>query len=797
MKGPGGWKGLEGRAWLVYSCLLPTSAADGEMYNRGVMPPARTLVATVAALPLQRPGPVHWRRRASPSVRLLGAALLVLGWSLGLAWSAPTEQAKPRGDHKGPQVLLVGIDAADWDLIDPLSQRGELPHLTRLRAQAAWAVLQSDSPTLSPLLWTTAVTGRPPDEHGVLDFFMSDSSSGALVPISSHFRKVRALWNILTEAGMSVGVVAWWATWPAEPVEGVLVSDRVAYSMVDYLQRGGSHGATYPASYLERVESLRVTAGELEMEQLRPFVRITQEEFDRSNSVLAKGGNAAYTEPISSLRHTLAGALTYHRITLDLLRKGQPRWMAVYYQGLDEVNHRFAHMAPPEHPLAGADDARRYGAVVEEFYRFQDRLLGELLEEIAPGTYVMILSDHGFANGSERPTDSPPFVEDLRARWHRPEGMWMLHGPGVQAGPLEAPVRLNQITPTILRLLDLPLARDMKGQPIEEALAATFLADHPARWIDTYETTPRTPPSPLAAGGQADQEMMARLRSLGYLSDDEAMTAGGEPGVGTATANYHANLGTVLLERGDLQGARSAFQRAVEIAPGHYVAQGALIHLHLRSGRLDLALKAARTLMTAGQRFDPEVYAMAAQLFLHTDRVREGEQVFRELSQSHGSVPMIHIGLALLLRAGGDLEGAQTVYGRALDLDPDSTLALQGLGSLLVGMDRATEAIPFLRRALEQDPDLLEARTDLVVALGRVGQPDEALRIFRASDVEGQAPLSLVNAMALAHHANSANREARTLLMRSLALDPSQPKVRALLETLQNAPAPEGDGGAN
>jgi len=60
-----------------------------------------------------------------------------------------------------PQILLVGIDSADWDLIDPLSRRGELPNLTRLRAEGAWAVLRSDSPTLSPLLWTTAVTGHP------------------------------------------------------------------------------------------------------------------------------------------------------------------------------------------------------------------------------------------------------------------------------------------------------------------------------------------------------------------------------------------------------------------------------------------------------------------------------------------------------------------------------------------------------------------------------------------------------------------------------------------------------------
>jgi Flp pilus assembly protein TadD len=122
-------------------------------------------------------------------------------------------------------------------------------------------------------------------------------------------------------------------------------------------------------------------------------------------------------------------------------------------------------------------------------------------------------------------------------------------------------------------------------------------------------------------------------------------------------------------------------------------------------------------------------------------------------------------------------------------------LALQGLAFLLVSTDRAAAAIPLLRRALEQAPDLLQARTDLVLALGGVGKPDEALAVFREADGGGQASLSLVNAMARVHHENGAHREARVLLQRSLALDPTQPKVRALLETLETKRSSEDDGG--
>ena len=77
---------------------------------------------------------------------------------------------------------------------------------------------------ISPLLWTTAVTGRGPDEHGVADFVV-EGADGKAAPISSAFRKAPALWEILTAAGQGSGFVNFWATQPPEAIDGVLVSD--------------------------------------------------------------------------------------------------------------------------------------------------------------------------------------------------------------------------------------------------------------------------------------------------------------------------------------------------------------------------------------------------------------------------------------------------------------------------------------------------------------------------------------------------------------------------------------------
>ena len=131
-------------------------------------------------------------------------------------------------------VALIGLDGADWEIIDPMIEKGELPNLAALKKRGAWGNMKSMKPMLSPLLWTSVATGKSPSEHGIIDFLMKDARTGRVVPVTSRWRKTKALWNIFTDVGKTSSFVAWWATWPAEPVLGHMVSDRVAYSLFGY-----------------------------------------------------------------------------------------------------------------------------------------------------------------------------------------------------------------------------------------------------------------------------------------------------------------------------------------------------------------------------------------------------------------------------------------------------------------------------------------------------------------------------------------------------------------------------------
>ena len=125
----------------------------------------------------------------------------------------------------GQKLLVIGLAGADWGRVRTLMEQRRLPHLSALVERGTSGRVLPSEPPLPPLLWTTLATGRPPDEHGILDFVESDGDGG-YQPVSGRGRRVKALWNMADEAGLTTVCVGWWTTWPAEEIRGAMVSDR-------------------------------------------------------------------------------------------------------------------------------------------------------------------------------------------------------------------------------------------------------------------------------------------------------------------------------------------------------------------------------------------------------------------------------------------------------------------------------------------------------------------------------------------------------------------------------------------
>lgn len=273
------------------------------------------------------------------------------------------------------KVVLIGLDGADWNVARPLMKQGRLPVLASLVADGASGDMRSLAPMISPALWTTAVTGFGRDDHGIRDFVYKEAGKYAQPIVNSSIRRRLALWNILSELGMSVGVLDWYATWPAEEVNGFIVSDRIR--TVEPSQAG----VTYPA--YAALEDIVAT------DRLPPLPRLPalerfRERYDELPVGLAKG---------------LKEDLHRYRLARSLYRARKPDFFAFYLKGLDAVGHLYWKYHEPGSEVYGSVDAEgveRHGSMIADYYELCDQLLGEFLEEVDEDTTVVVISDHGF-----------------------------------------------------------------------------------------------------------------------------------------------------------------------------------------------------------------------------------------------------------------------------------------------------------------------------------------------------------------------------------------------------------------
>jgi predicted AlkP superfamily phosphohydrolase/phosphomutase len=110
---------------------------------------------------------------------------------------------------KKNKVVVVGWDSADWKIIDKLMANGLMPAIKSIVDNGVRGKLATLDPPLSPMLWTSMATGKRPYDHGVLGFVEPDGNGG-IRSVSSHSRKVKAIWNIFTMEGIKSNIVGWW-----------------------------------------------------------------------------------------------------------------------------------------------------------------------------------------------------------------------------------------------------------------------------------------------------------------------------------------------------------------------------------------------------------------------------------------------------------------------------------------------------------------------------------------------------------------------------------------------------------
>ncbi|MCP4361482.1 MAG: hypothetical protein GY796_26010 [Chloroflexi bacterium] len=238
--------------------------------------------------------------------------------------------------HRPPKLLLIGWDAADWRVIHPLIKQGVMPTLKHLIETGAHGNIATLDPPLSPMLWTSIATGKTADKHGILGFVEPDLEKNQLRPVMGTSRKVKAIWNILNQKELRTHVVGWWPSHPAEPINGVSVSNFYHRATVAYGEPWPlAEGCVHPPHFAEKLASLRVHPGELTAAHLLPFVpraaEIDQEKDKR----------------LISIGKILADTASVHAAATWIMENEPWDFMAVYHDAIDHFGHGFMRFHPP------------------------------------------------------------------------------------------------------------------------------------------------------------------------------------------------------------------------------------------------------------------------------------------------------------------------------------------------------------------------------------------------------------------------------------------------------------------
>ena len=616
------------------------------------------------------------------------------------------------------RTLLVGWDAADWKVIDPLLARGQMPHLAALLAHGVRGNLATIYPPLSPMLWTTIATGKRPPEHGILGFTEPTEDGLSVRPISNLGRQTKALWNILNQNGKRSVVVGWWPSHPAEPIRGAMVSEHFKLFPEQDHTSPLQPGTIWPPAWAARMSDLRVNPMEITGDILQLFVP-EFESIDQSKD-----------RSLHDLAEIIAETMSTHAAATELLENEAWDFAAVYHCGIDHFSHRFMRYHAGKTVRSVDTDPRIYQGVVAGAYRYHDLMLGRMLALAGPDCAVMLVSDHGFHSGRLLPDYIPaeaagPAVE------HRHFGVFALRAPGVPRGERVYGANVLDIAPTVLHIFGLPAGSDMPGKILLNAFPGQSPLPPVPSWDDVPGEDGRHPPE-RQYDGVASAESLRQLVALGYV----APPAGdARKAVDDCLSENRYNLARAYMDAGRNDLAMEILRELIarDAEQGRYHQH--LFHCALQVGDTDEARRVLEAFDRACAEFAPRAAAELqrrraerpeADLNGRQPADRREQYDRRELFEKADGYVAARLLMKCRLALVKARTAAQKETARAL-LDelaakPARAKALAlFLGENYMSLGDPERALEFVRRARRADPEdwramALEARIHMAAA---------------------------------------------------------------------------------
>lgn len=271
------------------------------------------------------------------------------------------------------RTLIIGLDAATFDLINPWIAEGKLTNLAGLMRDGVWGRLASVLPPITPPAWTSFMTGKNPGKHRIFHFMEAQPGTYSLRYLNASSRRAKTIWRILSDAGFSVGAMNIPFTYPPEHVSGFQISGMDTPS------------ETSPFIYPPELRS--------ELEGLLGRFRLDVRYLGYMST--------------DSRREEVLGEMErldqqWLRASLILIENHPADVMMFTFMSIDTVQHYFWQYMDPSHHYHDPAAAPRFGDAVFNVYQRLDRAIGEILAKISSDSSVFVVSDHGGGPTSDR-----------------------------------------------------------------------------------------------------------------------------------------------------------------------------------------------------------------------------------------------------------------------------------------------------------------------------------------------------------------------------------------------------------
>lgn len=276
------------------------------------------------------------------------------------------------------KVMVICLDGGTFDIIQPMVERGELPHLASMMSGGIYEKLLSTVPPETGAAFVTFMTGVNPGMHGITRFIRKSSDPENSILLNSTHIASKTIWERLSEHGKKMILIGVPFTYPPTPINGVMISAKK-------LTPDGAHTIqTYPPD-LMKVLTQYIKSRDVQKTAEERYVNLDEDDY-------------------YDFRLQKAFKLTeYVRYSAKfLMQEYQWDFMMVHINITDAVQHHFWKFMDTEHPNHDQSSPLRFKNAIFEAYRKADEIIGELSEQAGKDVSVIIMSDHGAGPISKR-----------------------------------------------------------------------------------------------------------------------------------------------------------------------------------------------------------------------------------------------------------------------------------------------------------------------------------------------------------------------------------------------------------